>query len=315
MVAMILPFSVMGIADAAPNENADDKAKEVVDSLSIPNAERDLKLADGQKLFPGQGWVKADVHSKAPAPIFRDNPNNPGEQILDIDTMIKKSEESKITETSGDIVQDFLNALSIPLAEAADGYNQIVHKDSSSNDFTYHRAYWDVPAAPSSYSGGTNFSFPAVQPATGSNIIFQPVLQHGWSSVCDSGNDFDTYALILVAGSAYHTPCTDADPGERIRGTLSESNNVWTVAVRNYGNSAANDSYSVYYSGQMDFGALAVETYDLGSSCSKLQGDVEFDTVTNTGDVDSWVTAGSGQFCGMTETIVSDSNVEFFNNN
>lgn len=312
VAVMIIPFYMGEMVDAEQNENVEDKDK--VDSLKVPNAERDLKLATGYKLYPGVGWVKVDEQNIVAA-IYRDNPENSEEQILDLDAMIEKSKEAKIRKTVGNMIQDFLNSFFPKLAEASNGYNQIVHKDSSSNEFTYHRAYWNVPDAPSSYDSGTNFSFPAVQPSSGSGIVFQPVLQHGQSSICDAGDKWVTFALIYAFGVGYHTPCEDAEVGDRIRGTLSETNNVWTIAVKNYENSDADDSMLVYYSGPMDFGSLVVETYNLSDSCSQLQGDLEFETVTNTGDVDSWVTAGTGQFCGQSETIVSDSNIEFFNDN
>ncbi len=75
----------------------------VTDSLKIPNAERDAKLAAGYKLYPG-GWVHPDDLGNQ-QPIYRDNPNNPGELVLDLDAMIKEYEsisepESDINESS-----------------------------------------------------------------------------------------------------------------------------------------------------------------------------------------------------------------------
>ena len=293
-------------------------AEKVTGSLAIPNAERDIKLAAGYKLYPGVGWVPPDQLRQI-EPIYKENPST-GENVLDLDAMIERSEEieeTEHTETSGNMIQKFMNLFTIPLAEAGNGYNQIAHKDSSSNDFTYHRAYWDVPVAPADYQGGTNFSFPSIQPNSGSLIIFQPVLQHGYSSICDAEDDWVTYALIYVAGvGSWHTPCEDADDGDRIRGTISSSGNYWTIAMQNYDNSAANDSYNVHSSTTMTFGAVAVETYNLYNHCDELQGDLEFDFIRNTGDVDSWDdTDGVNQFCGQTENVVSDSHVEFFNNN
>jgi hypothetical protein len=55
------------------------------------NAERDAKLAAGYKLYPGVGWVHPDDLGNQ-QPIYRDNPNNPGELVLDIDAMIAESE-------------------------------------------------------------------------------------------------------------------------------------------------------------------------------------------------------------------------------
>jgi len=303
-VALLLPFSLMGSANA----------EHITDSLTIPNAERDLKLDAGYKLYPGIGWV-APADQNTMEAIYTDNPET-GERILDLDAMITKSKQVRITETSFDWIQKIMNLFTIPLAEAGDGYNQIAHKDSSSNDFTYLRAFWDVPTAPADYDGGTNFSFPGIQPDDTSNIIFQPVLQHGYSSICDAGDAWVTYALIYIGGTAYHTPCEDADDGDRIRGTISKSGSTWTIAVRNYQNSDANDSISVNSNTTMEFGMVAVETYSLGGACNELQGDLEFETITHTGDTDNFDSSGSsGSFCGQTTTIVSESNVEMFNNN
>ncbi len=61
----------------------------VTDSLIIPNAERDAKLAAGYKLYPGVGWVSPDEQKNAQAPIYMEDPNNPGELILDLDAMMQ----------------------------------------------------------------------------------------------------------------------------------------------------------------------------------------------------------------------------------
>jgi len=304
-VALFVPFSLM--------ENA--YAEKVTDSLTIPNAERDLKLANGYKLYPGLGWIDP-TKVKEVEPVYRINPDT-GDKVLDLDAMIEKSEKSKTIETSViDWIQELMSLFTIPLAEAGNGWNQIAHKDSSNNDFSYLRAYWNVPDAPTDYDGGTNFSFPGIQPNVGSSIIFQPVVQHGYSSICDAGDAWVTYAVIMVGSSAYHTPCEDADDGDRIRGTISESNNYWTIAMKNYQNSAANDSYVVYSSTTMKFGAVAVETWNLGNDCDELQGDLEFDKIYHSGDTDNFSSSGAqSPFCGQSTNIVSESDVEMFNNN
>jgi len=67
----------------------ENESLQVTDSLTIPNAERDAKLAAGYKLYPGVGWVHPDDQGSQ-KPIYGDNPNNPGELVLDIDAMIKE---------------------------------------------------------------------------------------------------------------------------------------------------------------------------------------------------------------------------------
>ncbi len=130
-VALLLPFSLMGSV----------YAEKVTDSLTIPNETRDLKLAAGYKLYPGVGWI-SPAEQKTVEPIYRDHPET-GDKVLDIDAMIKKSNEVKITETSFDWIQKLMNIFTILVVDAGDGWNQVAHKDSSSNNFTYLKAYWD----------------------------------------------------------------------------------------------------------------------------------------------------------------------------
>ncbi len=301
-VALLASFSGMQTAQA-----------EVTD-ISMPET-REQREAAGYKLFPGVGWVSPQDLPKEIQTVYRVNPET-GERVLDLDAMIEKANESKTTNTVGIWIEKFISLFTLPFAHAGDGWNQVASKDDSSNDFSYIRAYWDVPAAPVDYDDGTNFSFPAIQPDAASIIIFQPVLQHGNSGICNAGDAFVTYALIYVHGVGYwNTPCEDADVDDRIRGTISESSNYWTIAMKNYDNSDANDSYQVYSSTTMEFGALAVETAYLSNDCDELQGDVEFETVTHTGDVDNFASGGVNTFCGQSVTIVSESNVEMFNNN
>jgi len=233
--------------------------------------------------------------------------------------MIKQyelSEQAEVKKTSGDLFQDIYNQF-VQIVEAAQTSYHIAAKDDSGNDITYQRAYWNTPTAPGTYNGGTNFNFNAVEPYFGSGIIFQPVLQHGYSSYCDAGNDWVTYPLIYVLGSAYGGSCVDANDGDLIRGILSEdANNVWTVSIKNYQNPAATDSYSVIYSGQMDVTHVAVETHNIPTNCTELEGDIEYKWMSTTGDVDNWAAMTQGStFCGMSTNIVSDSTVQFNNNN
>ncbi len=115
------------------------QAEKVIDSLTIPNEERDLKLAAGYKLYPGVGWVKPS-EIKQMEPIYRDHPETK-EKVLDLDAMIEKAEKSETIKTSFDWIQTLTNLFTIPLAEAGDGYNQVAHKSSANNDFSYLRAY------------------------------------------------------------------------------------------------------------------------------------------------------------------------------
>lgn len=61
----------------------------LTDSLKIPNAQRDAKLAAGYKLYPGVGGVSPEEQKNAPEPTYIKNPNNPDELILDVDAMMQ----------------------------------------------------------------------------------------------------------------------------------------------------------------------------------------------------------------------------------
>ena len=79
-VALLASLSGMGFMHTA----------KVTDSLSIPNAERDIKLAAGYKLYPGVGWVSPEDQFRQMEPIYRENPDT-GESVLDLDAMIEGS--------------------------------------------------------------------------------------------------------------------------------------------------------------------------------------------------------------------------------
>ena len=77
------------------------------DSLAIPNAERDIKLAAGYELYPGVGWVSPEDQFRQIEPIYKENPST-GKNVLDLDAMIERSKEIERTETSGDMIQKFM---------------------------------------------------------------------------------------------------------------------------------------------------------------------------------------------------------------
>ena len=293
IAALVLPFSTMDFAEAALTPiNVDDKPRNTIDSLTIPNAERDIKLAAGYELYPGVGWVDKDRIKVEP--IYSQNPNNPNEMILDLGAMDKvynEKKKAKITKTSGNILDDFWNSL-YQIAEAAQVSYHIAVKDAPANDITYHSAYWYAPTSPTTFNGGTNFDFNAIQPTMATNIIFQPVLQHGYSSYCNSGNNWATYAFIYAYGNSYGGTCYYANEGDLVRGTMSEgANDTWTITIYNYNNGATS---SISVISPIDFDAVftSVETWDIPTDCSELQGDVKFMYQYDTGDTDAWRTDG-----------------------
>ena len=301
LVAMILPFSTMEMADAAPNENANDNAH-----VNVNGHEEYQKMIDqGYKLFPGVGWVKADEHA-AVAPIYMENPEKPGELILDLDAMqkgIEARQKSEVEHGKQDTVYPTHN-----------GYNLAAVKQEP-NSMTYFNGYWKVPAAPASWSGGTIFHFDALMPFAG--VIFQPVLQYGNSDVCNAGAKWVTYAIIYIDPNTFNvTPCVDASVGDTLRGNVWKgASNVWTVKMYNLskGTSAFTQ---VGYSGQADTALVALETYNLARLCSSIPGDERFYSMWITGDSVSWADGSEvAQWCGMALNIISDSTVELNNNN
>lgn len=303
IAALILPFSVMSMADAATNENADrtqmkEMGYELTGSLAIPNENRDSMLAQGYELYPG-GWIHED-RIKADLIYVK---TSTGEKILDGDAM-KLQYEQRLAE-AGIAIQSHPKSYHIAV------------KDSPSNDISYSRAYWNVPDSPGTYDGGTNYDFNAIQPTLSTNVILQPILQHGYSSWCDAGDNWVTYPFMLVYGNPIGGNCISANEDDFIRGVISESSyNTWTVYMKNYDNSAATDSVSLMLSNDMTAVFTAVETWNIPSNCNELQGDVQYRYLYDRGDVDSWDAKVQGStFCGMNTNIVSDSTVQFNNNN
>ena len=276
LVAMTLLVSGTLMVEAAPNENANDKAKE--------HTEIDAKAmkAAGYKLFPGMGWVNANEHANV-SPIYMDHPSNPGEMILDLDAMqasIEKNQKSQKPEKG-------------VFPSHRNGYNMAAVKDDP-NTMTYFNGYWKVPAEPASWSDNdTIFHFNALQPFAG--VIFQPVLQYGDSNVCDAGDKWVTFAFIYInPTTVIETPCVDANVGDTIKGKIYKTgSSLWTVYLKNYG-TGDSAQVQVGYSGKADTALVALETYGLPGNCSALAGDERFYAMSITGD--TWCT-NLGDLC------------------
>ncbi len=293
IAAMILPFSGMNFAGAEEQTN--------IEKVS----EKDAMLAAGYELYPG-GWIKKD-RIKADL-IYVDNPNNRDEIVLDANAM-KKQYNQRLKEAGITAEQNMgLSAIT--------SYH-IAAKDDPSNNITYSRAYWNVPDSPATYDDGTNYNFNAVEPYLGANIILQPVLQHGFSSWCDAGDNWVTYPFMLIYGNPIGGSCVSANEGNLIRGIISEgSYNTWTVSIKNYANSVATDSVSLILNDVMTAEFMAVETWNIPTNCNELEGDVEYKYLLDYGDVDSWSELTQGSiFCGMDTNIVSNTQVQFNNDN
>ena len=105
-VALLVPLALMEQAHA----------EKITDSLTVPNAERDLKLAAGYKLYPSMGWVEPNKIEQID-PVYRMN-HETGDMVLDLDAMLENTDENEITETSFDWIQHVINLFSLSLAEA-----------------------------------------------------------------------------------------------------------------------------------------------------------------------------------------------------
>ena len=120
----------------------ENESLQVTDSLKIPNAERDAKLAAGYKLYPGVGWVHQDDLGNQ-QPIYRDNPNNPGELILDLDAMIEKYDlDLEIQDATSSYVQEIIPSDPVLAKKITESNNQFtldfykqVSKEKNENIF------------------------------------------------------------------------------------------------------------------------------------------------------------------------------------
>jgi len=315
LVAMILPFSGMLMAEAAPNENASDKAKE--------NKKTHKEWVDeGYSVFPGGHYIKDTQKGIDNNKSIDENVKNGfdrdilkshnGKTILDLDKYIEKhGKKVKNTKTNFPV---------------ADGYNTIIAIDED-DSMTYFKAVWDVPTSPTEYtSGDTIFTFNAIQPfGVGTNVIFQPVLQYGNNGPCannEEGEYWIYYPLIYVSPTAFNIgDCTTVSVGDELKGYIYKSGTTWYVTT--YINGSYDSSTNVSYSGKGDFSSLALETYGLPENCNTIPGDEEFSQIYIVGDTVSWSdisSQGAGQWCGMDTNVVSSNTsgsgkVQLNNNN
>lgn len=290
ITALILPFSAMQIANATTEEHG----------TNVDGYAEYKKMTDkGYKLFPGVGWINSQDDGSV-KPVYVQHPDNPDVMLLDLDAM--KESIIKNVEANKDISIATHN-----------GYN-VAAKKYEENSMTYFNAYWQIPAKPASFSGGTIFYFDSLEPFYG--VTFQPVLQYGNSDVCEAGDKWVTFAMIFISKDHYNvTPCVDANVGDWLQGEISESENIWTVKMHNF-STGNTDQVQVGYSENADRALVALETYYLSKNCSSLAGDVNFSYMTITGDSVDWVDGSLvEQWCEMSLNIISDSTVEINNDN
>lgn len=289
IAAMILPFSVMGMANAAPNENANNNVKkEIPEGYEITPfglwKSEDIKEWDGVTKIDTEKIIKEwkDKHpgEKSPAEIA-------------IEKMQKKSEDN------------------VPSANENvwNVYGKILYSTEPSSFV----AYWNVPNAPASYTGGTAiFYFNAFQ--SGTDVIVQPVLQFGDSAACSSAS-WKIASWILVASTTYKTTCADASPGNVIKGQIAVSNDYWNVQITNQ-STGTSKSLIAYVSQAMNKAFVTLETANITQqTCSTVPNDVYFSNMLINGATPpNWTKVQRTIWCGM-DFVSSSGSSAYINTN
>ena len=293
IAAMILPFSVMGMADAAPNENANETAKEYVRA----------EIPEGYDMTPFGIWKKTDIKEwDGVTPIDTDKDvkdwkdAHPGEKTpadIAVEKMQKKSEGH--------------------LPGFTDGWNKYGHISYATEPSSF-TAYWKVPNAPVSYSSGdVIFYFNAFQ-GTGTNVIVQPVLQYGNSAACNSAS-WKIASWILSGPFVYKTSCASASTGNTIKGEILSQGNTWTVKTTNV-NTSTTKTLSASSSYDMIRANVALETHGLPPTCAYVPNDVQFYSMKINGATPpSWTEYSGYTWCGMDLVSSSGSTVNINTDN
>jgi len=225
LIVMVLPFSAMDVAEAKnEKEKKNDKEKKKdKKSKKDKKIKKDKKTKKekikemhdkGFKLYPG-GWV--DTKKDKQKQIWKDHPNKSDKKILDLDKMLKQRiDDGNYEELEGNYPAPFGNT---------GGWNIAAAKlqDETMTDI---EAYWLVPKKPVN-NEGTVYFFNAFQPLKG--VIFQPVLQYGFSDVCDAGDSWVTYPMMLIWSWVIVGDCVPADVGDLLHGSITKERSIWTI--------------------------------------------------------------------------------------
>lgn len=315
IAAMILPFSAMNLAEAAPNENVNNKAKE-----------KTLKehIKDGDIIIPGgYGWKNpSEIKSFDSKKSMDENAkrgfdkkfmieDEDGNSVLSLDKMLKHKKQM-----GGEKDPE--------IQYPAISYNQMAIKETNS-EVSYFNAYWTVPDAPEEYDDGTIYTFNGVQPFDVYNggIIFQPVLQYGNYGVC--GNIGENWGMIpymyIDLGYGFQEvkgDCTIVNIDDTIRGTVYKSGSYWIVSMQDYNVPNSSDYVYIQYNGNADDALVALETYNTNETCKELSGDIDFNNMALLGSgLPNWDTdkAFGSIWCEMITQVTSQSTVSLNNKN
>ena len=125
-------------------------------------AERQAKLDEGYKLYPGVGWVKNESIEE---PIYTNHPDT-GEKIIDLEATMKDRKDGNV-ELDGCVWPD------------TSGWNIADSKHEPSKTMSYAAPDWQVPTEPVENEGAT-FYFNVFESFGG--VILQLVLQYGYGN-------------------------------------------------------------------------------------------------------------------------------------
>ncbi len=320
IIALVLPFSAMDVAEAkSEKEKKKDKEKKKekkskkdkkIKKEKKTKKEKIKEMHDkGFKLYPGLGWV--DTKKDKQKQIWKDHPNKQGKKILDLDKMLKQRiDEGKFDTPEGNYPHYYFP----PYIFGNTGGWNIAAEKLQSKTMTKMITEWIVPNKPIN-NEGTIYYFNAFQPVRGA--IFQPVLQYGFSDVCDAGDNWVTYPMIYVFGWVLVGDCIPAEVGDHIQGSIIKTRGViWTISIENEQNPQATDKVRIGYSGNSPQAFVALETYNLPRDCKALSGDIEFTNISIEGDDTNWHTISNGhRWCGMELVVLDGGNTIQINNN
>lgn len=301
-VAMLLSFSGMTMAEATPNEDLNKKHME--------------QIRDGKIVLPGGHYIdRSELKGLDNDKSIEENAENGidpdilmthnGKTIFNLDAYKEKML------TSGELDEEVNNSLHGPEA-----YKTIAQKVSE-DSITYFNGYWRVPEAPATYDGeGTIFIFNALTPFTG--VIFQPILQYGNYGICgDVGETWVMAPVIFIDATSFNIGnCVTVETGDLIRGTISETDEIWTVEIQDFNIPDSTDSVQVGYAELADDAIVAMETYLLPENCDTLPSSIGFLQMVVGGlNIPGWVDESNPdyQWCDMEVRINSEQNVILIN--
>ena len=288
MVAMILPFSAMNFADAAPNENTNDKAKENNKTIdeetcfdliteSISEKESNLNIDDlkqktrGNSEFNQMAATDKRVDFKNTIQYWKSDPVECTVELKQIDVKFNLDKDTSnhmelvtsIDTKSGEVIKTEMQE---PYNVSHTNYNsdsanwvtinQMDGSTESSSDITKVKSYFDVPypSDPSQLdcSSGTNKCIVSSWAGLSEDDFgSDTMIQSGTDSVCEGNN--------CASGRSYNAWL------EKVDDDGSGDNDQCTSLTVNNGDSVRTWTY--YYDSTNKY-ATSVYNYDEHALCS-----------------------------------------------